>query len=200
MTEVVNEITRLRAELEAAKADIERLFKQASIFNGRFAEDQEQLAAKDAEIEHLRRKLAGACESGLTHMGNAANYRRECVELQDELKAAKARCTRRLEDIALQAERYVSLQSTTHDLMQQIAARDLVIKQLREVLASYRSDVLFRIGSASPYRQVASDYQERIKETLSLQPTTEALDAYVNERLDEMSRAAYPSLYSEESK
>jgi chromosome segregation ATPase len=136
-----DEVKQLRAELEAANAEIERLLKQASIFNGRFAEDQLQLAAKDDEI--------AAFESDVDTIAQ------HNIELQREL-----------------------------------AARDLVIQKMREALQ--------KIQLLNTCDDFNGRKMHRIAETaLSLQPTTEALDAYVNERLDEMSRAAYPSLYKE---
>ena len=145
------EIARLNAkcrglqyEHEAAKAEIERLFKQASIFNGRFAEDQLQLAAKDAEIERLNNSF---------------------IDLA-EWRAAD------------------------------IAARDLVIKQMLEVLLKAISSCFDR----QSYERHMSDPSYFTNQALSLQPTSEALDAYVKARMDEMSRAAYPHLYKENPK
>ena len=37
---------------------------------------------------------------------------------------------------------------------------------LKSLLADFKGDVMFRIGTASPYRQVAKAYQERIVEAL----------------------------------
>jgi hypothetical protein len=41
------------------------------------------------------------------------------------------------------------------------------VAELEALLKSFRDDVLFRIGSASPYRSVAAAYQERIDAALA---------------------------------
>jgi primase-polymerase (primpol)-like protein len=68
-----------------------------------------------------------------------------------------------------------------------LAARDLVIQKMREALVSAKNTIW----------HLSHGVNEKVVEALTLQPTTEALDAYVNARLDEMSQAAYPSLYKE---
>lgn len=38
---------------------------------------------------------------------------------------------------------------------------------LLSLLSSYKNNVLFKIGTGSPYRQVAKDYNERIKQAIA---------------------------------
>lgn len=80
---------------------------------------------------------------------------REC-----ELKA-------RIEELEAEIERKMSAAAfilKERDALQADNAR------LREVLAKFRDNVLFNIGSASPYRQVAQDYFDYIKPLLVATP------------------------------
>ena len=73
--------------------------------------------------------------------------------------------------------------STWQKMEQQLAASQLHAEQLRKALGKFRDDVLFRIGSSSPYRNVAKEYFEYIRPILSLPTDTSALDAYVAEKV-----------------
>ncbi len=76
--------------------------------------------------------------------------------------------------------------SAGQHLIKEIAARDLVIQQMREALQIY-VDFGKANGSDAP----------RAEEALSLQPTTSALDAYVTERVAE-EREAIAKWYEED--
>ena len=69
------------------------------------------------------------------------------------------------------------------DVRAQLAASQAYAEQLRKALGKFRDDVLFRIGSSSPYRNVAKEYFEYIRPILSLPTDTSALDAYVAEKV-----------------
>lgn len=65
------------------------------------------------------------------------------------------------------------------ELRIQLAGRQAREVQLREALGKYRDSVLFRIGSSSPYRQVANEYFETIKPILTTTQDTSALSAII---------------------
>jgi hypothetical protein len=102
-------------------------------------------------------------------------FANECLEIADkenerlitELAAAKAEIERLKDDWKL-ALREIDIKKY------KLAARDLVIKQMREAL------IAFCDGDV-PDDDAPEGYVRKAKNALALQPTTEALDAYVKQ-------------------
>ena len=90
--------------------------------------------------------------------------RARVLELEKERDAAREEAGARRQDLA-DFTRIVS--KTVDDLKQEIAAQQLVIQQMREAL-----QILDRASNVSC---------GKVQEALALQPSTEALDAYVAE-------------------
>lgn len=91
------------------------------------------------------------------------------IELQELLDNANSQ----YKTVSAEAGRYKLL---AEKLEQQLAECQAALQLRDKVLRVFRDSVLFRIGSSSPYRSLAEDYFEQIKETIAIQPGTEALE------------------------
>ena len=100
----------------------------------------------------------------MTYKEENEQLRARVLELEKERDAAREEAGARRQDLA-DFTRIVS--KTVDDLKQEIAAQQLVIEKMREAL-----QMLDRVSNISC---------GKVQEAIALQPSTEALDAYVAE-------------------
>ena len=93
-------------------------------------------------IESQAAKLEAACESGLTHMGKAATYRRKCAELEAQLAGWKQDQKENLAIQVTQHQEILKLKSLCDQLgaaLDSLAYRTLNTVAVDEALAAWRA-------------------------------------------------------------
>lgn len=73
---------------------------------------------------------------------------------------------RKLEEATVRSNFNFEQYQEAHKLLEEEREK---VEKMRELLASFRDDVLFRIGCNSPYRALAQGYYDQIKQELKEQ-------------------------------
>ena len=126
------------------------------------------------KIAELRTDLAAAKERERTNDILLEQQGDKLAALNDELAAAKAEIETKTRELAQEVYYANQYRVGNNNLQKDLAARDLVIKQLREAV------YWLKLKTDPKYGYPIAE------KALTLQPTTEALDAYVQRAKEEV--------------